>query len=476
MMFIPEGRTIHFHLLGICGTAMASCAAMLKDSGHKVTGSDNNAYPPMSDFLRERGIEISGGYSPENVIPKPDIVVVGNSVSRGNPELEEVLSKKLFYTSMPEVIREFLIRGKRSIVVAGTHGKTTTSSLTAWALEKAGLSPGFLIGGMPLNFSMGCRRGTGKYFVIEGDEYDTAYFDKRAKFFHYLPDVLIINNIEFDHADIYRSLDEILLSFRRLINIVPGNGTIIINSDDKNAASLIPFASERSKTITCGFSGDPDYRISETEYSPSQTFFRFSGRGIDHTFSIPLLGRHNVKNAAICAAVCLEEGSGSGLLDEAFKEYIGIKKRMELKGIEAGIRVYDDFAHHPTAVNTTLEGIRPFTEGKLWAVFEPRSNSSRRNIHKAAFASSFESADKVIIQEVSDYKNIPEEERFDPHAAAEEIRHNNRDACTAAGPEDIAKIVSSGASEGDVVVCMSNGDFGNVHNLILESLRQSSKG
>src|SRR6201987_3482562 len=362
-----------FHFLGICGTAMASVAAALQDRGFKVTGSDENVYPPMSNFLREKGIAVKEGYRAENIPADADVVVIGNAMKRGNSEGEAVLNKKLFYLSLPEVLKNYFLRGLHNLVVTGTHGKTTTTALLAWILEKAGRKPGYLIAGLPRNFGQGARLIDSKYFVIEGDEYDTAFFDKRSKFIHYLPELVIVNNIEFDHADIFKNLDEIKLSFKRLLNIVPENGMVLINGDDRNCVEVAKDC--RAQLVEVGFSKNCAERIRDVAYSTEGSRFKLG----EDTFDIPLLGEFNVHNAAMAAMAARFYEVPKAKIDSAFKSFAGIARRLELRGEARGVKVIDDFGHHPTAIAQTLQALRHRYRGhRLWAVFEPRSNTTRR--------------------------------------------------------------------------------------------------
>ncbi|MFA5194008.1 MAG: UDP-N-acetylmuramate:L-alanyl-gamma-D-glutamyl-meso-diaminopimelate ligase, partial [Verrucomicrobiia bacterium] len=373
-MFTAEPiRSVHF--LGVCGTAMAAVASQLKQRGLHVTGSDENVYPPMSTFLAEQGITALSPYAANNLdaVGKPDLIIIGNAISRGNPEVEAVLERHLCYASLPDVIREFLIRGRTSIVVTGTHGKTTTTSLLAWTFQHNGHAPGYMIGGIPLNLGSGCAcPPNARHFIIEGDEYDTAFFDKRSKFLHYLPDTVIINNIEFDHADIFPSLDDIKLTFRRLINAVPRNGIVLANGDDANVHDVIANAPCPVKTF--GLGPDNDFRATDLALTPDGSSFHVSR----FTFHIPLLGQHNVRNALAVVAASLHHGLTPEQIQAAFVGFRGIKRRQEIRGEAAGVTVLDDFGHHPTAIRETIRAFRVrFPGRRLWAVFEPRSNTTR---------------------------------------------------------------------------------------------------
>src|SRR5215471_1908368 len=373
-MRVKEARK-KFHFLVICGTAMASVAAALQERGFKVTGSDENVYPPMSSFLQKKGIPVKEGYRAENIPADADVVVIGNAMKRGNPEVETVLSRKLFYLSLPEVLKNHFLRGRHNLVVTGTHGKTTTTALLGWIMEKVGCNPAYLIAGLPKNFGQGARLNDSKYFVLEGDEYDTAFFDKRSKFIHYLPELLIINNIEFDHADIFKNLDEIKLSFRRLLNIVPQNGMVLLNGDDPNCVEVAKDC--LAQMIEVGFSKNCAQRIRDVAYSAEGSRFKLG----DDTFEIPLVGEFNVHNAAMAAMAARFYDVLTAKIAGGFKSFSGIARRQELRGEARGITVIDDFGHHPTAIAQTLQALRQrYRDARIWAIFEPRSNTTRRAV------------------------------------------------------------------------------------------------
>src|ERR1700726_1041356 len=379
-MRVTKAAPQKFHFIGICGTAMASVAAALQERGFKVTGSDENIYPPMSSFLQEKGIALKEGYRAENIPPDADVVVIGNAMKRGNPEVEAVLNRKLFYLSLPEVLKNYFLRGKHNLVVTGTHGKTTTTALLAWIMEKAGRKPGYLIGGIPKNLGQGARLNDSKYFVIEGDEYDSAFFDKRSKFIHYLPELLILNNIEFDHADIFNNLDEIKLSFRRLLNIVPQNGMALLNGDDRNCVEVAKDC--LAQMLEVGFSKNCAQRIRDAAYSPKGSRFKLGG----DTYQVPLVGEFNVRNAAMAATAARFYDVPKAKIDNALKSFAGIARRQEVRGEARGVKVIDDFGHHPTAIAQTLQALRHRYQGqRVWAIFEPRSNTARRAVFQNDF-------------------------------------------------------------------------------------------
>src|SRR5438128_2205211 len=362
-MRVMKKEPRHLHFLGICGTAMGAVAAELRERGYIVTGSDENVYPPMSIFLEKKGIALNAGFRAENIPTGVEVVVIGNAMKRGNPEVEAVLNRKLFYLSLPEVLKEYFLRGKHNLVVTGTHGKTTTTALLAWVMEKAERKPGYLIGGIPKNLGQGARLNDSKYFVIEGDEYDTAFFDKRSKFVHYLPELVIVNNIEFDHADIFNNLDEIKLSFKRLLNIVPQNGMVLLNGDDHNCVEVARDC--RAQLIEVGFSKNCAQRIRDVAYSSSGSRFKLG----DDVFEIPLVGEFNVCNAAMAATAARFYAVSKAKIDNALKTFKGVARRQEVRGEERGVTVIDDFAHHPTALAQTLQALRHrFMKRRLWAV------------------------------------------------------------------------------------------------------------
>ena len=457
------------HFLGICGTAMGAVAAALRDQGFVVTGSDEDIYPPMSTFLEQKGIALSKGYRPENLPADAELIVIGNAIRRGNPEVEEVLNRKLPYTSLPEVLKFFFLRGRHNLVVTGTHGKTTTTTLLAWILESAGLAPGYVIGGLPNNLPQGAQLRPASHYVIEGDEYDTAFFDKRSKFVHYLPELVIINNIEFDHADIYKNVDEIKLSFRRLVNIVPSNGLILYNSDDANSADVVDKSFARKMAIGIdGKSEEGSGKIASIEYHGAESSFRF-GR---ETFTIPMAGEFNVRNACMAIAAARHCGVPDGAIRIALAAFTGVRRRQEVRGEVRGIKVVDDFGHHPTAIRQTLRGLRQQhgSKGRIWALFEPRSNSTRRAVFQDQLASAFADADGVIMARVAKIEQIPEAERLNPERVVSAIRESGKPAFYEDGTEAIIARAKSLARAGDMIVVFSNGGFDGIHTKLLAEL------
>jgi len=469
---------MHYHLIGICGTAMASLAGMLQARGHKVTGSDQNVYPPMSTQLQELGIEILNGYRAENVDVGADCIIVGNTISRGNAELEEVLNRKLLYRSQAEIVKEEFIRGRRSLVVAGTHGKTTTTSIAAWVAEVGGLNPSFLVGGIVQNFGASFRVRQSDFFVIEGDEYDTAYFDKKPKFMHYLPETAIVNNIEFDHADIYRDITEIKFAFSRLMNLVPGNGRLIVGVDSPVVREVLDEMRGRLFTNieTFGTSDEAKWQARDIDFSGDVTRFAvFRDGQIWGEFETHLIGEFNVRN---CLAVIIAAdawGISGEKINEAFRTFKSVKRRVEVRGVERGVTVIDDFAHHPTAVEETLKALRAKYAGKrLIAVFEPRSWSSRLAVFQEPYKKAFNYADYVIIAGVYNTSKASELGKvLNVDELVKDIREQNKPAMSFADADAIVAHLAPELKAGDVVAIMSNGGFGGIHDKILNVLKSA---
>ncbi len=467
---------MHYHLIGICGTAMASLAGMLQARGHKVTGSDQNVYPPMSTQLESLGIEILNGYKAENADIGADCYIVGNAVGRGNPELEEILNRKSLYRSQAEIVKEEFVRGRRSLVIAGTHGKTTTTSIATWIAECGGLNPSFLVGGVVQNFGASFRVAGSDFFIIEGDEYDTAYFDKKPKFMHYLPEIAIVNNIEFDHADIYRDLQAIKFEFSRLMNLVPSNGCLIVGIDSPAAREVLD--EMRGKLFTnietFGTSPEAKWQAREIDFSGDLTTFSVYKSGEKWgAFETNLIGEFNVRN---CLAVIIAAdawGVSKEKMQKAFDTFKSVKRRMEVRGIERGVTVIDDFAHHPTAVEETLKALRMKYEGRrLIAVFEPRSWSSRLAVFQEPYAKAFNYADYVIIAGVYDTSKAGTRGKIlDTEELVKDIRSQGKTAHSFSDADEIVKHLAPELSEGDVVAIMSNGGFGGIHDKILDVLK-----
>lgn len=455
---------------------MASLAGMLQARGHKVTGSDQNVYPPMSTQLEALGIEIMSGYNPENCDTERDCTIVGNTISRGNLELEEVLNRKMLYRSQAEVVKEEFIRGRRSLVVAGTHGKTTTTSIAAWVMEVAGFAPSFLVGGIVQNFGASFRVTESDRFIIEGDEYDTAYFDKKPKFMHYLPEVAIVGNIEFDHADIYRDLHEIKFAFSRLMNLVPANGRLILGWDSPVVRELQNEMGGRLYTLieTYGIYEDAKWQGRDLDFSGELTKFTVYKEGAEWAkFETPLIGDFNVRN---CMAVIIAAdawGVPVEKIQEALRTFKSVKRRVEIRGVERGVTVIDDFAHHPTAVEETLKALRTKYAGqRLIAVFEPRSWSSRLAVFQDHYSRAFGYADYVIIAGVYDTSKAGSLGAvLDTEQLVADIAAQEKTAMSLPDADAIVAHLTPELKEGDVVAIMSNGGFGGIHDKILDVLK-----
>ena len=460
------------HFIGVCGTAMATLAAMLKQRGFDVQGSDHGVYPPMSDFLAREQIRVFDGYREEQITGDIDTVVVGNAISRGNPELEAVLDRKLHYVSLPEAIREHFLWNARSIVIAGTHGKTTTTSLTAWVLASGGCDPSLLVGGIALNFDGSYRLGNGRDFVIEGDEYDSAFFDKTAKFLKYLPDIAVIGNLEYDHADIYPDMESLRIAFRRFVNLVPRTGRLIIGADSPEAMRLLGNA--RCQVESFGLSVGADWRAEELRPAPTGTTFQVSHRGepLGHV-TVPLFGEHNVRNVLAAMAVGHAAGLDVATMRDGLAAFKGVKRRLELRGIERGVAVYDDFAHHPTAILETIRAVKSADPSRrVWAVFEPRSATSCRKVFQQDFANAFaeSGADETVLASVF-RATLPDAERLSVEEIVADVTRQGRHARTLPTTDAIVTAISREARPGDIVLVMSNGGFDGIHDKLLAALR-----
>jgi len=471
-----DARTMHYHLIGICGTAMASLAGMLQARGHHVTGSDLNVYPPMSTMLEQLGINVAHGFKRENLTPAPDCVIVGNAIPRGNPEVEEALKRKLLYRSQAEVVKEEFIRGRHSLAVAGTHGKTTTTSIAAWVMDQGELNPSFLIGGVAQNFGSSFRVTDSDYFIIEADEYDTAYFDKGPKFMHYLPELAIVNNIEFDHADIYRDLDAVKLAFRRFMNLAPENGRLIAGWDSPNVRAVVESFGEKlfTRLETFGTDTSAKWQVRNAEFGEGLSRFEvFCENQSWGEFQTPLLGEFNLLNCLAVIVAADAWGVSKDKIQAALASFQNVKRRAEVRGEEQGVLVIDDFAHHPTAVRETLRALRAkYRDRRLIAVFEPRSWSSRLAVFQDDYANAFVAADYVVIAAVFDSNKVTEKGRaLDTRALIEAILQQGKPAFAL---PDAAQIVTHLVPElraGDVVAIMSNGGFGGIHERILSALQ-----
>jgi UDP-N-acetylmuramate: L-alanyl-gamma-D-glutamyl-meso-diaminopimelate ligase len=468
---------VKVHLSGVCGTAMASLAGLLREVGHEVTGSDQDVYPPMSTQLEALGIEVRSPYAALNVPADADLVVIGNALSRGNPEVEAVLDRRQRMTSQAALLAEEFLRPRRSLVVAGTHGKTTTTSLLAFILHQAGLDPSFLIGGVPLDFERSYRLGGGAHFVVEGDEYDCAFFDKRPKFVHYLPSVAVIGNLEHDHADIYPDLPAVQTAFVRLLGVIPRSGLLVAGVESPALREILPSAFCRVETF--GLTEAADWRAAEIRPDGRFTRFRLVRRGKDEgEFALALAGEHNVRNALAALAVAADAGVSAEAARPALATFRGVKRRLELRGKVAGVSVYDDFAHHPTAVRATLKALRgqsddPPHAGRLVAVFEPRSYTSRTRVFQEEFARAFADADQVIVAAAHLPGKVPADQRLSEADLVAAVERGGTRASFVPSVGAIVEHLARELREGDRVVVLSNGAFGGIHEKLLRALDRS---
>ncbi len=457
------------HLSAVCGTAMASLAGLLRARGDEVSGSDQDVYPPMSTQLEALGIAIRTPYAEANVPPDADLVVIGNALSRGNPEVEVVLERRQRFTSLPALLAEEFLRPRRSLVVAGTHGKTTTTSLLAFLLQQAGLAPSFLVGGVPLDFGCSYALGRGEHFVIEGDEYDCAFFDKRPKFVHYLPNVAVIGNLEHDHADIYPDLAAVKVAFVRLLQVIPRNGLLIAGTESPALCEIL--GSARCRVETFGLHEDADWRAADIRPDAEGTSFRLVHQGRDEGgLRVQLPGEHNVRNALAAVAAAAAAGVAPAACRPALAAFRGVRRRLERRGVAGGVTVYDDFAHHPTAVAATLAALRAASGGRLVAVFEPRSYTSRTKVFQDAFGRAFAGADRVVVAAAYLPGRVPEGQRLSEPALVDAIRQRGTDAVFIPGVDDIVRELAASLRPGDRVVVLSNGGFGGIHAKLLQAL------
>ena len=455
----------HFHFVGICGTAMGAVASGMKARGFTVTGSDANVYPPMSTFLEGQGIALTEGYKAENIPADADVIVIGNAISRGNEEAESALERKLLYVSLPEVLKEHFLRGKRNFVISGTHGKTTTSSMLAWLLKAADRDPSYMIGGLPKNLGGGAVFTKSDITVLEGDEYDTAFFDKRSKFLHYLPECVVINNIEFDHADIYQNVEEIKLSFRRLLNIVPRNGMAFVNGDDSHTLDVAKNAP--CPVTTVGMGESCAIRIEAVEYYEAGSAFTLGSE----RYEITMVGEFNVRNAAMAVCAALFAGLSPAEARAGLLSFDGVARRQELKGEVNGIKVVDDFAHHPTAIQLAIAALRQrYAGARLWVLFEPRSNTTKRKVFQTELAQALAQADFAVVAAIADLHKVPEGERLDPDRLSHDIVEFGGKGWYLPGVAEIVDLVSAEAKPGDVIAVLSNGGFGGIHQKLLDRL------
>ena len=456
----------HIHLIGVCGTAMASLAGMLQTAGHRVTGSDSAAYPPMSDQLAAWGIEVFDRYDAQNLQPRPDLVLIGNAISRGNPEVEYLLDERIPFSSMAAILHDEFLLGRESLVVAGTHGKTTTTSMLAWIYEVAGRKPSFLIGGVAENFGTSFMVRATKTFVLEGDEYDTAFFDKGPKFMHYFPDAAILTHVEFDHADIYDDLRAVKTAFKRLVNLVPQRGRIVAFDGSENVTECV--AKAFCAVERYGKAEDSHWRVSDLTYQDGGMRWKLERAGVFFAWlTLPMAGEHNAMNATAAAALAAGQGVPVAAIYKALATFRSVKRRLEVRAEVHGVTIIDDFAHHPTAIFETLRALRQaYPDQRLWAVLEPRSNTLRRNVFEDALVDSLTLADRVVIASVFKSESIPLAERLEPESVAAKLRARGVPAETFADAAAIVASISDDLRPGDVVAIMSNGGFGDIYHLL----------
>lgn len=462
----------HIHFLGICGTAMGAVASAMAKRGYTVTGTDANVYPPMSDFLKGEGIQIFQGYRAENIPEDADLIVVGNAMSRGNPEVEAMLERKLRYKSLPETMKEYFLWGKRNYVVTGTHGKTTTTSMLAWIMEDNGMNPSFMIGGIARNLRRGGRFTDSDYCVLEGDEYDTAFFDKRSKFLHYLPEVVVINNIEMDHADIYANVEEIKLSFSRMLRCVPANGIVFLNADCPNCRDVQAQAAQDLKkvhTVSVGTGEQADIRIDIKERRTDGATFILEGE----EYTVPMVGDFNVRNAAMAVCAARFAGLAPENIRASLLRFEGVARRQEIRGTVNGITVVDDFAHHPTAIEQATKGLRQrFPKSRIWALFDPRSNTTIRKTFQTQLAEALSTADFAVLSPIENPRKVQEDMRLDEERLQQDIQSNGTSCYLGKSVDDIVAYVVQHVHHGDVLLVMSNGGFGGIHSKLLAALAQ----
>ena len=460
------------HLIGICGTGMASLAALLQKRGYEISGSDEGIYPPMSDFLAQHRIPVFQGYDVGNLQPAPDLVVVGNALSRGNAEIEYVLDNRIPYYSFPETLKNFFLRKNSPIVVTGTHGKTTTTSMIAWGLHSAGLRPNFLIGGIAENFQSSFGLEGGTHFVIEGDEYDSAFFDKGPKFLHYLPSLAVIGNVEFDHADIYADLEAIKLQFRRFVNLIPQSGFLAVGADSPAAMEVSQNC--RCKRETFGLDADSDWTAQRIELNEDRICFDAVYRKtLFQRLRLNIYGRYNIRNALAAVATLNQAGVSQAAIREGLESFSGVRRRLQLRSEVNGIRIYEDFAHHPTAVRETLQTIRDtFHPERIWAIYEPRSATSRRNVFQHEIAEALAQADCVALPNLFKPEKVPENERLNEAQLIEDLRRMGRAAWNLGDVDGIIQKVCEEVRSGDLIVILSNGGFGGIYDKLPAALEK----
>ena len=466
---IPD-KVKNIHLTAVCGTGMGALACMLKDMGFEVTGSDQKTYPPMSDFLFSNGIKVAEGFNENNISVDHDLIVVGNAVTKDNPEINKMNKLGLNFCSMPQAINGFVADSKKTILITGTHGKTTTSSIIAWILYEAGLDPSFIIGGILKNFNSNYRLGQGKFIVIEGDEYDTAYFDKGPKFLHYDPHIAVITSIEFDHADIFKDIDHVKKAFDIFLSGISQHSTIVAFDSDKNIDGLISVS--KCCVIKYGKDTSSAWGLGKVSYEPPWTFFEILKQGkIFKTFKTRIFGEHNLLNTLAAVAVADKLMIPNEVIAKALESFQGVKRRQEIRGQKRGITVMDDFAHHPTAVKETVRAVKSFYQNKrLIAVFEPRTNTSMRNIFQNIYPLSFDHADIICIRKPPLLNKIPPDEHFSSEKLVNDLQNTGKDAHYFPDTESIIKYLEKTAKPGDFVLIMSNGGFDNIHDNLLKRL------
>ena len=467
-----SSRLDHIHLIAIGGTGMAALAGMLKASGYPISGSDHHVYSPMREVLEQQGIQYADGYRPENISKGTDLVIIGNAVSETNPEVQAVIELGIPYLSFPQALSKYFLTDRRPIVIAGTHGKTTTASMMAWVLDQAGQAPGFLIGGIVKNFSKNSRAGRGEYFVVEGDEYDTAFFDKGPKFLHYPPFASILTSIEYDHADIYPDLEKIKAAFSSFVQQVPAKGHLMAKGGDPNIREVLKQANCRVETY--GLDGDSTWNADKLDFGSDGIRFMVRNQSEDlGSFFLPMSGRQNTLNALAVIGLSSRLGVPVEICRTALASFKGIKRRQEVLGTADGVTVIDDFAHHPTAIGETLSGLKNFYPGRpVWSIFEPRSATSRRRVFQDDLPRAFHQADQVIIAPLFAPEKIPVEERLDPQKVVKDIQSMGGNACFGESVDEIVKLVSEKSRPGDVICVMSSGGFGGLHSRLLDALNR----
>ena len=463
------------HLIGICGTGMGSLAGLLAEAGHRVRGSDENVYPPISTMLARQGIEVMSGYGPSNLDWGPDLVVIGNVISKANPEGEEVLRRGLAYRSFPQAVEEIFLRERHPVVIVGTHGKTTSSALMAWVLREAGRDPSWLVGGVLKGEDLSYHLGKGPHFVIEGDEYETAFFDKGSKFLHYRPRTAILTSVEFDHAEMFRDLEAVRAAFTAFLSLIPRDGSLVYCADNANVRALAEKCP--AKRIDYGVAEKATWVGRTRKTTPDGILFDVFRRNERFaSYSSPLTGNHNLQNILGVTAAASELGMGPDEIGKGLASFPGVKRRQEVRGEERGVIVVDDFAHHPTAVRGTIAALAErFAGRRLWAVFEPRTNTSRRSVFQGEYAEAFDMADEIVIAAVDRPERVPEGERFSVERLVEDLRGRGLSARYIPDVESIVLCIGREARDGDIVLIMSNGAFGGIHERLLEALRAGPK-